>query len=1000
MSNYDQISESESRVILSTTRVCVSVSLISLLAVAFVVALQPPRDKSAVDRSQSFEVTDTSPPTTPLFSDIPKGTFVSTARQSCVEFTDDGTYFIGRNAFRFEEGRFRKSGSTLVIDNDGEEFQFELQGNKLIGQNGTEWVSRESALKTPGPDPSPLTIVVLDSVTKNPVTEFRYSYELETDLATYSPHLSRPATVKSAEGLISIIAPVACEIRIRIEGKDLTGGYGTLQTLVLTALNTKRRLEVLVERGVFVSGVVVDAATGTPVGNAIVSPIIFAPPLFVPDRYRFVETTQTGEFQLFGVDAQCGIGIRHEAYFDAEWSADFSSEQSEFKEVRIELHKGPSISGTVHDGSGNPLSEVKVSDGNGKEATTDTTGTFVLLSPAKSAFSDSNAYALSFEKNGYLDSEKNVSSEQVDHVTVVLKPLPLLTGMVTTEGGDSVQSFRLSAGSGREPRSWKCTNDTVNGDDRFAIAIRTDRDYGDEDVVWVGVRAEGFALWESVVPEFDTSRALQVQLKRGVSVTGFVSNREQHEGEIKAHLLPKRLQKEEATSETSQRQEMGRKQVSVNESGEFQFTHVASGQYILALGGDAVSPMSTLIEVSDSDVNTGLFSLSGTGTLSGIAYAKPCYGAGEPDKTPLVEEFADGVIYFSDSSGNSNENEFSHLQSISFKTDGYGQFRVENVPVGRASVNLPFWASADILESDTMLANIVEGETTVVQFFDPARKDIVRCRIIIGDGSELHRRTGSGLNASRKTGNVNTRDPMFKVDIEPVISEPGVFPNADWTTTKSSEITLSGVSPGRYQLIVGDWLGSIGWESELYRTEIEVADAPIDVTIPLGAGCITGSVQSQKESERMIHVIAKGRNHGTIRHARCDNDGNFCLRYLPPDVYQIYAHDPTAGWCSIQDAEVQDASVDTAPQTLRDGSSLRVEVSLATGYDQNVSIRASENGMAVDAIPPMNLEQSGCTFTQLWPGNWTITLQRDEVPIAARTVTLKGGEAVEVAFDP
>ena len=118
-------------------------------------------------------------------------------------------------------------------------------------------------------------------------------------------------------------------------------------------------------------------------------------------------------------------------------------------------------------------------------------------------------------------------------------------------------------------------------------------------------------------------------------------------------------------------------------------------------------------------------------------------------------------------------------------------------------------------------------------------------------------------------------------------------------------------------------------------------------------------------------------------------------------MYEIYAHDPVAGWCSISDTAVEDNSVDTSPQTLREGGSIRVLVSPATGYDKNVRILAThENGVSVDAVLSINLEQSGCAFTQLWPGEWTITLQRDEVPIATRTVTLKGEEAAEVTIDP
>jgi hypothetical protein len=57
-----------------------------------------------------------------------------------------------------------------------------------------------------------------------------------------------------------------------------------------------------------------------------------------------------------------------------------------------------------------------------------------------------------------------------------------------------------------------------------------------------------------------------------------------------------------------------------------------------------------------------------------------------------------------------------------------------------------------------------------------------------------------------------------------------------------------------------------------------------EVGIPLGAGCITGKIPALKDNYwRLVEVTAVAKaNHALTRQARCDNDGNFCVRYLSP----------------------------------------------------------------------------------------------------------------------
>jgi hypothetical protein len=297
-----------------------------------------------------------------------------------------------------------------------------------------------------------------------------------------------------------------------------------------------------------------------------------------------------------------------------------------------------------------------------------------------------------------------------------------------------------------------------------------------------------------------------------------------------------------------------------------------------------------------------------------------------------------------------------------------------------------------------MLANVCEGQTTEVEFFSPARREIVRCRIVVGDGSNEHWETGTGLNAARKTSNVNSRKPAFHISLKPVAGHGGSFPATDWEEANSSrEILLSDVGGGTYQLVIDDWMISRGFTGELYRTQIVVGEEPCDVQVPLGAGCRTGVIRWSKDNRYMVHVVARGNRTATIRHARCDDDGDFCLRYLPADQYQIFAHDPEAGWCRLPVANVQDDSADLGTHMLSAGGTLRVDLPIAMTHDQNISVMAIHaNGLSPYSLTGDELQTSPVTFSQLWPGKWTVIVRKGETDLMQKSVELKPTATVDV----
>jgi hypothetical protein len=118
-------------------------------------------------------------------------------------------------------------------------------------------------------------------------------------------------------------------------------------------------------------------------------------------------------------------------------------------------------------------------------------------------------------------------------------------------------------------------------------------------------------------------------------------------------------------------------------------------------------------------------------------------------------------------------------------------------------VSLTYWATVDILEADSLIANVSEGQTTGVQFFSPARRENLIATIVEGDGSEDHWQIGTGTNANRKSSNVNTLEPEFRVSLEVVDGQVRSYPTSDWLeASQTRNIVLSDVGRGHYRLVV------------------------------------------------------------------------------------------------------------------------------------------------------------------------------------------------------
>lgn len=913
-----------------------------------------------------------------------------------IEFLADGKYFRGYCGG--SQGTYTREKDTYVCKGeDGGGTRFRLKGRILVDQGGDEWIPRDDIVKMPWKDVSPVTMVVLDRKTREPLAKFSYTYQISTPKAKYDPMWVRPIEVESDDGTFVLSAPKSCKIEMRIEGETVLGGFGTWREYHLTADNKKRRIEVLVETGIDVKGVVVDARTRNAIKGALVSPVIFTSPGFAPDRDRAVKTDAKGKFTIRGVDYDIGIRVWHSNYFELNCDG-FKKVGKNLYTARIELKAGENLFGVVKDPSGKPLAGVGVSDGAGKHVRTGKDGSFVLRSPRK--WSRDGTYDLSFKKDGYLDKDLCPKSADPKGFSVVLVPQPVLTGQVFAPDGQPVTTYNVSAGVGLEPRPWRCSfRKVLDSEGRFSLRVRTDWDYGNEGKVWIGVKAPGFAPWATTIDTWQGTESITARLKPGVAVHGSIKNPKGPTGNIYAKLLPCRIHKEEGTRKTSQRQELGRMETAIDRSGAFRFNHVGPGTYLLAISGPAISPIGTGIAVSNSDLDVGSFRASGRGSVRGVVYQARRICDGEKchlDEKRSVWAFADGSISFTDTSGRSNDEEFKHLKPIPFKTDENGRFRVDGVPVGMVSVDFDYNATSDIIGTHSRTAKVLEGKTTEVRFFNTSGDWEVACKFVIGDGSPAQFSSGTGMGAKRKVGNVTTRHPVFIVKLEPKENVPVSFCDSYGKhLIEKNYILLLDVHPGKYRLVVGDWMGSRGFHEVLYERNVDIKPDGTTLTIPLEAGCITGAVQWSKDYRYMIHVIAAGKKTHTIRHARCDDKGNFCTRYLPEDDYTLFAHDYNAGWCKMPGVFVKNNITDIESHELVPGGTITGKVPPRFGTDITVTVVATDpRGIPIKHPNHREPIGKGFTISGLWPGKWVVTLKKGEEAIAEKIVTLQGTETV------
>ena len=258
------------------------------------------------------------------------------------------------------------------------------------------------------------------------------------------------------------------------------------------------------------------------------------------------------------------------------------------------------------------------------------------------------------------------------------------------------------------------------------------------------------------------------------------------------------------------------------------------------------------------------------------------------------------------------------------------------------------------------------------------------------------------MGARRKVVNVTTRRPSFQVDLEPMEHKPLSFGQPEWYELRDQRrIHLRDVHPGKYHAVIYGWLMSIGVREVLADQNVDVKPGHAAFNVQLGAGCITGAVQWSKHFRYSIHVLALGRKSHVLRQAYCDDDGNFCVRYLDPDEYVLFAHDYDAGWCRIGEVAVADNISDVGTHKLVPGGAIAGRLPANAAGEGSVSVVATDSEGFTIGWPAGVNEPLSAQFnvSNLWPGRWTVTVRNCDKQLAVKTAVVQGTEMVSCDFD-
>ncbi|MDR3618588.1 MAG: hypothetical protein P4L85_04495 [Paludisphaera borealis] len=869
----------------------------------------------------------------------------------------------------------------------------------------------------------PVTVEVVDNQEGKPVTAFSYKASYRAP-GRVSPEVETWTKVDSASGSFVVQAPRACRLAIEFRPEDFHPASEGWHEFVILSSDDPRRVVVELEGPATARGTVRDADTRKPIAGATVFPTTKPGHGSHADMGRRTITDKDGRYELRGIDElNGGVGASHPEYSDRSLKV---VESEDLLELRYDLFLTPlppdvPARGVVRDQDGKPLEGVTVKDGVGHSTKTAPDGTYSIRNRGRD---------LTFHKEGYVEDKIDVATKDGKHV--VLKRLFRLEGRVVGPDGQPVAAFtlisgpspeydRLERGRGkpidRRGFPWYMVKyrdapfevgpgwpgrSVKDREGRFAVWLER------SGKTWVGVRADGYAAWEGWAEIDKESKPLAVRLEAGASVSAKVVLPAGARHAVQATLVPRRITGYgwELGSGRSAK-EVGTLTSTVGGDGVLRFDYVRPDRYILKLAGPDVTTKEMALDVPAEGFDIGEVRLAGRGRIEGRVFRSTDDGqigevrlAGRgriegrvfrsTDDGQRPWAFADGYVRAPDTLPG---------DVIKFLSGEDGRFSADGVPTGLVKLGFPT-PGFDAMSAQEWTAQVVEGQTTQTRLFDPSESRPLAVAFQIGDGSNAQYESGTGLGAERLVRYVTTRPPMLRLDLVPHSRQPLSFVDPDWEELdERGRVTLSDVTPGKYRLRVVDYLGSSdSKDGVVAERDVTVTTDQTALKLSLGGGCITGRILGAKGFSGLgDEVVALPRDGKPPRFAHCDEEGNFCVRYLDPGLYTLLAHDPKAGWSRVENVAVASNVVDVGGHRLAPGGTILGSIAFPRPCAVPDEVVATGPGGVVLRLPFEDYSSfDRFELDGLWPGVWTITARSLGDVLATTTAEVVGTEKVRV----
>ena len=833
-----------------------------------------------------------------------------------------------------------------------------------------------------GDDPpamKPVTLSVVEADSGAPVSEFSYRASYRT-VVTTAELTEGWDEVETPTGTVELQAPTSCRLIVSIRTPEIMADTPDEFEFVLRSDDRERRVEARIEIGVVVEGFVRDVDTGTPLFGARIRHTPPDPYLSERDD-RVAYSDFEGRYRLPGVNPILGIYIDYDNNYELYDGPPIQIDGRKWNDFWMEQIIPTLVRGIVEDPSGRRLAGVEVSVTDAV-AETARDGSYALW------IGRTFGATLKVRKPGYSERWLYDDGWDIPFQRTVLAPLTPLFGRVLGHDGQPVPNFEVMAEAGvpypgrlasHEPA---CTYFGAVADPggRFEFDIVEHRKY------WVGVRADGYARWES---RFDTDAPvgpLEVRLREGAVVSGRLILPGGSTDRTRVLLEPRRTSRFYRVIGTADRvAKWGADTVDVGPDGAFRFDHVAPDRYLITVSGPSLKTSRWAFDLPEQEerIDLGELPIPGLGPGVGRLVGRVMEPAGLGEG-PLA--YARGGVHPRDAGYDS---------AVEIVSDEDGRFEVDSLPEGTYRVG--FAADAGNSYLAPWIVQIVEGRTTEVTLYDPKSARPLAIRLKIGDGSEAAYE--AAIHVPKLAG-FRTLWSSLLVALDPLPGETVVFQEPFWHRLEEGvRFELPDVGPGEYHLRVIGYLN--GYEDrENVIGEADVAVPPAEpIEFPIGDGSITGRFRGTSAHAEKPEVVAvpRGRADPLLR-PQYGTDSRFLFVFLEHGTYDVYGRDHQR-WFRSEGVAVASGLVDLGDLDSTLGGTVRGTIGFPklTPEPDEVLVRAAA-GAAFRKPFGKSSSHDAFEVGGLWPGHWTVEVRASGRPIASRDFEIIGVETVEVAL--